>query len=435
MSPVTPSSSRQRPRLARCGSRARPAPGPPAGRTRRGAPASSRPRPGSSGGFASSPCSRGLYYNGRAKSMGKRELLLISGFAVIGLLVYQLTMPATADTGGGFAAWWARVRSHVGAEPRRAALRTQGRGHGAGRHPHGGRAAGPRLGDDPRRAARHHRGRPLGRRLRRRRADGQRAGAADHGRRHHGRADHEARHDPAEAGRAAPAGRASSSRCACRRGSASSCAWAAASSTSPTWAPCRSSRRRAASGSPRSPAPSPASWARARSRSTTPGRWPSRPATARSASPTSPARSRSRRGGGDFRARGIGGPAHLEGRDVEAELEDLAGPLRLTGSGGEVRVRDVRGADHGGDGAHHAQADARHRGRDLGDDRARRDRADAAVGRDRCSTRKATDGDIRTPDGLITVQRSGDDATASGPLRGGGPRVMLRTSRGDITVR
>ena len=46
--------------------------------------------------------------------MGKRELLLISGFAVIGLLVYQLTMPATADTGGGFASWWARVRSHVG---------------------------------------------------------------------------------------------------------------------------------------------------------------------------------------------------------------------------------------------------------------------------------------------------------------------------------
>ena len=46
--------------------------------------------------------------------MGKRELLLISGFAVIGLLVYQLTMPATADSGGGFSAWWARVRSHVG---------------------------------------------------------------------------------------------------------------------------------------------------------------------------------------------------------------------------------------------------------------------------------------------------------------------------------
>ena len=45
--------------------------------------------------------------------MGKRELLLVSGFALMGLVVYQLTMPATADTGGGFAAWWARVRSHV----------------------------------------------------------------------------------------------------------------------------------------------------------------------------------------------------------------------------------------------------------------------------------------------------------------------------------
>jgi hypothetical protein len=45
--------------------------------------------------------------------MGKRELLLISGFAVIGVLVYQLTMPASADTGGSFSAWWARVRSHL----------------------------------------------------------------------------------------------------------------------------------------------------------------------------------------------------------------------------------------------------------------------------------------------------------------------------------
>ena len=48
---------------------------------------------------------------------------------------------------------------------------------------------------------------------------------------------------------------------------------------------------------------------------------------------------------------------------------------------------------------------------------------------------QATNGDIRTPDGLIAVQRTGEDARASGPLRGGGPRVMLRTSRGDITVR
>ena len=45
--------------------------------------------------------------------MGKRELLLVSGFALIGVLVYQLTMPASADTGGGFGAWWARFKSHL----------------------------------------------------------------------------------------------------------------------------------------------------------------------------------------------------------------------------------------------------------------------------------------------------------------------------------
>ena len=45
--------------------------------------------------------------------MGKRELLLLSGSVVIGLLIYQLTMPATADTGGRVSASWAKVRSHV----------------------------------------------------------------------------------------------------------------------------------------------------------------------------------------------------------------------------------------------------------------------------------------------------------------------------------
>ena len=65
--------------------------------------------------------------------MGKRELLLISGFAVIGLLVYQLTMPATADTGGGFGAWWARVRSHVGQNRVEQHYEREGRGQSAGR--------------------------------------------------------------------------------------------------------------------------------------------------------------------------------------------------------------------------------------------------------------------------------------------------------------
>ena len=47
----------------------------------------------------------------------------------------------------------------------------------------------------------------------------------------------------------------------------------------------------------------------------------------------------------------------------------------------------------------------------------------------------ATHGDIRDPEGLIAVQRTGEDAKAVGAIRGGGPRVVLRASRGDITVR
>ena len=366
--------------------------------------------------------------------MGKRELLLISGFAVIGLLVYQLTMPATADTGGGFAAWWARVRSHVGqnrveqhyerkeevtvpADIRTVAVQLD-------------RASVTILGEPRDTIAVDLSGVVFGGDDEMAKTQAQQIAVAvtTDG------SIMKLATDPAEAGRAWPAGRASSSRCACRRGSASSCAWAAASSTSPTSARCRSSRRRAASGSPRSPAPSPASWARARSRSTTPGRWPSRPATARSASPTSPARFEVEARRGDFRARGIGGAAHLEGRDVEAELEDLAGPLRLTGSGGEVRVRDVRGpitAETERTTLKLTPGTAVEISATTEHDAIELTLPSAGIVLDA----KATDGDIRTPDGLITVQRSGEDATASGPLRGGGPRVMLRTSRGDITVR
>ena len=121
-------------------------------------------------------------------------------------------------------------------------------------------------------------------------------------------------------------------------------------------------------------------------------------------------------------------------KDVEAELEDLAGPLRLTGSGGEVRVRDVRGAITAEmerttlkltpGGAVAITATTEHDAIEL-----------TLPSGGILLDAQATGGDIRTPDGLIAVQRTGDDAKASGPLRGGGPRVMLRTSRGDITVR
>jgi len=42
---------------------------------------------------------------------------------------------------------------------------------------------------------------------------------------------------------------------------------------------------------------------------------------------------------------------------------------------------------------------------------------------------------VATKKGLFTVQRDGDNAKVSGAVRGGGPRVVLRASHGDITVR
>ena len=44
----------------------------------------------------------GLYYKSNAKSMGKRELLLIGVFLVLGMGVYQMTAPAPKPGQEGF---------------------------------------------------------------------------------------------------------------------------------------------------------------------------------------------------------------------------------------------------------------------------------------------------------------------------------------------
>ena len=40
---------------------------------------------------------RQLYYINHSKSMGKRELLLVLGFAVVGTVIYQLTARPAAE--------------------------------------------------------------------------------------------------------------------------------------------------------------------------------------------------------------------------------------------------------------------------------------------------------------------------------------------------
>ena len=365
--------------------------------------------------------------------MGKRELLLISGFAVIGLLVYQLTMPATADTGGGFAAWWARLRSHVTqnrvekpyerkdevAVP--AAVRTMAvqldRGSvtilGESRETVAVDLSGVVYGGDdqmvkaleqqiavgvttegplmklaltlPKRDDVSRRPRvQLTLRVPERLGIELRLGGGEL--------------DVTNVGSVQVVKASGRIRLASIAGAVTG-----------ELGPGEVEIDRAVSVAIET-----------------------RSSQVRIADVAGTFEVEARRG--DFRARGIGGAAHLEGRDIEAELEDLAGPLRLTGSGGEVRVRDVRGP---------ITAETERTTLKLTPGMAVE--ISATTERDAIELTlppggilldaKATNGDIRTPDGLIDVQRNGDDATASGPLRGGGPRVMLRTSRGDITVR
>ena len=208
------------------------------------------------------------------------------------------------------------------------------------------------------------------------------------------------------------------------------CDWAAASSTSPTWAHCRSSRRRAASGSPD---------CRRRYRGAGPGRDRNRPCRigghrdrsrqVRIADVAGSFEVEARRG--DFRARGIGGAAQLEGGTSKPSSRISPGRSASPAPAASPRLRRAR--------PHHGETErttlklmpgAASR---SGDDRTRRDRADAAAGRDPAG-RAGTNGDIRTPDRLIEVQRAGDDATASGPLRGDGPLSCCARRTADITV-
>jgi Toastrack DUF4097 len=365
--------------------------------------------------------------------MGKRELLLISGFAVIGLLVYQLTMPATADTGGGFGAWWARVRSHVAQNwverhyERKDEVKVPPAVHtvavqldrasvtilGEPRDTLAVDVSGVVYGGDDEMARTLEQQITLGVTT-----DGPLMKLALT----LPKRDELARRPRVQITLRVPA----------RLGIELRLGGGELDVTN-----VGAVQLVKASGRIRL-----ASIAGAVTGELGPGEVEidhagsvaieTRSSQVRIANVAGSFEVEARRG--DFRARGIGGPAHLEGRDVEAELEDIAGPLRLTGSGGEVRVRDVRGA---------ITAETERTTLKLMPGTAVA--ISATTEHDAIELTlpsggimldaKATNGDIRTPDGLIAVQRSGDDATASGPLRGGGPRVTLRTSRGDITVR
>jgi hypothetical protein len=367
--------------------------------------------------------------------MGKRELLLVGGFVILGALVYQLTMPASADTGGGFAAWWARVRSHIQEArversyerktdvPVPAGVKTVAvdvaRGTvtivGEARETVSVDARGMALGADEKMAAEMERqirltAEPDGPVIRVAVVVPDRDELARLPRptlnltirvpssltvevRQGGGeltvSDVAAVHLPRAEGRVRIAGIAGAVTGDLRRG---------ALDVERVGAVALKVER----------------------------------CEARFEAIAGAFEIEAKRC--EVRARKVGGASTLKFEDVEGELEEPAGPVKLKGRGGEFHIRAARGAIE-----------------------AESDRTTlflvpavpvpitATVERDSLEVTlprggvvvdaMATHGEIRSPDGLLTFERGTDVVKATATVQGGGPRVQLRTTRGDIVVR
>ena len=144
--------------------------------------------------------------------------------------------------------------------------------------------------------------------------------------------------------------------------------------------------------------------------------------------------------GGGLSASRVHGPVEIEARHAEIALDGApgAGPLRVNATGGSVRIRELQG-------------EARLDGRDAEIDLAMRTAAPVTIysqGEDVSVTPPAaahrldlvaTDGRI-APDSAIEglgLSRSAQpgEQRASGEHRGGGPTISVRATRGDVILR
>lgn len=138
--------------------------------------------------------------------------------------------------------------------------------------------------------------------------------------------------------------------------------------------------------------------------------------------------------GGELALSDITGPLEIEARNSELRLDGLKtlkGPLRINSTGGELRVQGL-------------QTEARIDGRNTDIEAALAAPAPVTiynVGAIRVAAppggytldAAATEGRITTEDGAIKAS-DGNDQRAAGPVRGGGPTLTLRTTRGSITI-
>jgi hypothetical protein len=367
--------------------------------------------------------------------MGKRELLLVGGFAIVGMLVYQLTMPASADTGRGFAAWWARVRSHIQEArvekpyerkqelPLPAGVKTLSldvaRGTvtvvGEARETISIDARGVALGADEAMAAEMERqitltADPDGALIRVAvkvpdrdelarlprptlnltiRIPSSLTVVARQGGGELAVSEVAAVHLPKASGRVRIAGIAGALTGELERGAIDA--------------------------------------ERIGSVALKVERCEARFSSISGAFEIEAQRC-------EVRARKVGGASTLKFEDVEGELEDAAGPVKLTGVGGAFHIRGGRGA-----------IEAESKRTTLYLVPAEPVAITATVERDGLEVTLprggavidavATNGDIRAPDGLLTIERGEGVVKATGTIQGGGPRIQLRTTRGDIVVR
>jgi hypothetical protein len=139
--------------------------------------------------------------------------------------------------------------------------------------------------------------------------------------------------------------------------------------------------------------------------------------------------------GGDLTIRDIVGPLEIEGRNTDVNIDGIKGlkpPLRVNSTGGEIRVGGLRG-------------EARLDGRNSVIEVTLAAPAPVTIynlGEIRVTAppggytldAMATEGRITMEDGDLKPSE-GNDPRAVGPVRGGGPTLTLRATRGSITVR
>jgi hypothetical protein len=137
---------------------------------------------------------------------------------------------------------------------------------------------------------------------------------------------------------------------------------------------------------------------------------------------------------GDLVLRGVEGPTTLKVERMDSELEDLGGPLEVTGSGGQLRVRGARGA---------ITCDTRRVTLLLAPAvpvpitaTSDADLIEVTLPRGGATVdARAERGEIRVPDDTLAVKTHEEVQEAQGAIAGGGPRLQLRTTRGDIVIR